>query len=287
MPIIYRKSLVVDYLLIIIGTTLLALSINVFFDKLGMVIGGVTGIAIVIKKLTEHIMTGGIPIWITNLVINVPLFIIAIIVKGKSFGKRSLFATLYLSFALYLTQGVPTITEDILLGCVFGGVLGGIGLGLVFLALATTGGTDLAASIIQHFVKYMSVAKIMMVLDAIIIACGFVVFGAEKTLYALISVYISIKVIDAILEGLQFAKAAFIITDQPDEIASALLTQLDRGVTGIHGEGMYTGNAKKVLLCVVSQRQIIQVKDIVKSLDVDAFVIVADVREVVGEGFLE
>ena len=287
MPILYRKSPVVDYLLIIIGTTLLALSINLFFDKLGMVIGGVTGIAIVIKELTEHLMTGGIPIWITNLVINVPLFIVAIIVKGKSFGKRSLFATLYLSFALYITQGVPAITEDILLGCVFGGVIGGVGLGHVFLALATTGGTDLAASIIQHFVKYISVAKIMMILDAIIIACGFVVFGAEKTMYALISVYISIKVIDAILEGLQFAKAAFIITDRPDEISSALLTQLDRGVTGLHGEGMYTGNDKKVLLCVVSQRQIIQVKDIVRGQDEDAFVIVADVREVLGEGFLE
>lgn len=287
MPIVYRKSPVVDYLLIIIGTTLLALSINLFFDKLGMVIGGVTGIAIVIKKLTEHLMTDGIPIWFTNLVINIPLFIVAVLVKGKSFGKRSLFATIYLSFALYLTQGVPAITEDILLGCVFGGVIGGIGLGLVFLALATTGGTDLAASIIQHFVKYISVAKIMMILDAIIITFGFVVFGAEKTMYALISVYISIKVIDAILEGLQFAKAAFIITDHSDEIAKELLTQLDRGVTGLHGEGMYTGNDKKVLLSVVSQREIIQVKDIVKSIDKDAFVIVADVREVLGEGFLE
>lgn len=287
MPIIYRKSPVVDYLLIIIGTTLLALSINLFFDKLGMVIGGVTGIAIVIKKLTEHIMIGGIPIWITNLVINVPLFIIAVLVKGKNFGKRSMFATIYLSFALYITQGVPAITEDILLGCVFGGVLGGIGLGLVFLALATTGGTDLAASIIQHFVKYISIAKIMMLLDAIIISFGFVVFGAEKTLYALISVYISIKVIDAILEGLQFAKAAFIITDKSDDIAQELLVQLDRGVTGLHGEGMYTGNSKKVLLCVVSQREIIQVKEIVRGQDKDAFVIVADVREVLGEGFFE
>lgn len=287
MPIIYRKSPVVDYLLIIVGTTLLALSINVFFDKLGMVIGGVTGIAIVIKKLTEHIMTGGIPIWITNLVINVPLFITAVLVKGKSFGKKSIFATLYLSFALYITQGVPAITKDILLGSVFGGVVGGIGLGLVFLALATTGGTDLAASIIQHFVKFISIAKIMMILDGIIITFGFFVFGAEKTLYALISVYISIKVIDAILEGLQFAKAAFIITDKSDEVAHELLTQLDRGLTGLNGEGMYTGNSKKVLLCVVSQRQIVQLKDIVRSQDKDAFVIVADVREVLGEGFFE
>jgi len=130
------------------------------------------------------------------------------------------------------------------------------------------------------------VAKIMMLLDGIIIGFGFYVFGPEKTLYALISIFITIKVIDALLEGLQFAKAAFIISEKEDEISAAILGQLDRGLTGLNGTGMYTGNAKKVLLCVVSQRQIIQLKDIVKSVDKNAFVIVADVREVLGEGFL-
>lgn len=282
-----KKNPIIDYILIIIGTTFLALGINVFFDKLGMVVGGVTGIAIVIKKITEGIIEGGIPIWITNLLINIPLFLIAFLVKGKSFGKKTIFATLFLSFTLYATQEFPAITEDILLGGVFGGVLTGIGLGFVFLALATTGGTDLAASIIQHFVKFISISKILMILDGLIIALGFFVFGPEKTMYALISVFISIKVIDAILEGLQFAKAAFIITEKEEEITKELLIKLDRGLTGLYGEGMYTGISKKVLLCVVSQRQIIQLKEIVKSHDEKAFVIVADVREVLGEGFIE
>lgn len=282
-----KKNPIADYILIIIGTTLLALGINVFFDKLGMVVGGVTGIAIVIKKLTEGIIEGGMPIWITNLLINIPLFLIALAVKGKNFGKRTIFATIFLSVALYLTQDLPAITEDILLGGVFGGVLSGLGLGLVFLSLATTGGTDLAASIIQHFVKYISISKILMFLDGVVIALGFFVFGPEKTMYALISVFISAKVIDAILEGLQFAKAAFIITEKEEEITKELLIKLDRGLTGLYGEGMYTGISKKVLLCVVSQRQIIQLKEIVKSHDEKAFVIVADVREVLGEGFIE
>lgn len=281
------KNPVIDYLLIVIGTTFLAVAINLFFDDLGMVIGGVTGIAIIIKKITENIVVGGIPIWLTNLVINVPLFLIAILVKGKSFGRRSIFATFYLSLALYLTQGMESITQDILLGSIFGGVLSGIGLGLVFYALATTGGTDLAASIIQHFINYISIAKIMMFLDGMIIVLGFFVFGAEKTMYALISVYISVKVIDAILEGMNFAKAAFIITEKEEEITKEIFDKLERGLTGLHGEGMYTGISKKVLLCVVSQRQIVQLKEIVRSQDKNAFVIVADVREVLGEGFIE
>ncbi|MBC7959088.1 MAG: YitT family protein [Vallitaleaceae bacterium] len=284
---IFKRNPIWDYIRIILGTTLLAIAISLFFDPLGMVIGGVTGIAIIIKELTGNVMDGGIPIWISNLVINVPLFLLAIFVKGKSFGGKSFFATVYLSVALYFTQNLPVLTTDVLLGCIFGGVISGIGLGLVFSALATTGGTDLAASIIQHFIKYISIAKIMMFLDGAIILCGFFVFGPEKTMYAIISVYISVKVIDALLEGLYFAKAAFIITDHEDAIAQELLTQLERGLTGLNGEGMFTGNAKKVLLCVVSQRQIVQLKEIVKAIDKNAFVIVADVREVLGEGFIE
>lgn len=284
---IFKRKPLWDYIRIIVGTTLLALSITIFFDPLGMVLGGVTGIAIIIKAITGGIVAGGIPIWISNLVINIPLFFVAIFVKGKSFGRKSFFATFYLSFALYFTQGIPLHTNDIILGSIFGGVLAGVGLGLVFSALATTGGTDLAASIIQHFVKYVSIAKIMLFLDATIILCGLFVFGAEKTMYAILSVYISVKVIDALLEGIYFAKAAFIITDHEEAVSKELLVKLERGLTGLNGEGMFTGSPKKVLLCVVSQRQIVQLKEIVKLIDPNAFVIVADVREVLGEGFIE
>lgn len=283
MEMISRRSVVMDYLFIMIGTAMLAVSISVFFDPLAMVTGGVTGLAIVIKDLTN----GVIPLWLSNLVINIPLFIIAILIKGKSFGKRSLFATVFLSFCLFFTQHIQPITLDILLGSIFGGVLSGAGLGLVFSAYSTTGGTDLAASSIQHFMKHISVAKIMLVLDGIIVLLGFFIFGPEKTMYAIISIFISAKVIDAFLEGLHFSKAAFIISDQHERIAKGIMEEMERGVTGLTGVGKYTGDSKEVLLCVVSKREIVKVKEIAHACDHHAFVIVADVREVLGEGFIE
>ena len=176
MEIRIKRHPIIDYLLIIIGTTILAISINMFFDPLEMVTGGVTGLAIIIKAVTENLIEGGVPIYLTNLLINVPLFIIAVILKGKNFGVRSLFATFYLSFALLYTDGLQPLTFDNLLGGVFGGVLAGVGLGLVFSAFSTTGGTDLAASIIQHFAKHISVAQIMLFLDALIVLLGLYIF---------------------------------------------------------------------------------------------------------------
>lgn len=287
MEVISHRKPIVDYILIIFGTTLLAFAINVFFEPLEMITGGITGIAIIVKQKTQDLVVGGIPLWLTNLVINIPLFITALIIKGKDFGVRTLFATIYLSFALFYTQWLPEVTSDFMLGSVFGGVIAGVGLGMVFSAFATTGGSDLGATIIQHFHKHISVANILLALDGLVICLGFFVFGAEKSMYAIVSVYITAKVIDAILEGLKFAKAAFIISNKEEIIAKTLLSRLDRGITGLHGQGMYTKASREVLLCVVSKKEIVTLKEIVKECDHNAFVIVADVREVLGEGFIE
>jgi len=278
---------VVDYLYIMLGTTILAICINVFLDPLELVTGGVTGFAIVLKSLTKDVVEGGIPIYITNLVVNIPLFIGAVITKGKNFGIRSLFATFYLSLALFYTGNLEPLSHDILLGSIFGGVLAGVGLGLVFSAFSTTGGTDLLASIIQHFHKHISVANIMFVLDGMIIMLGMYIFGVEKAMYAIVSIYICVRVIDTMLEGIHFSKAAFIISDKNESISKALLKELDRGITGLAGQGKFTQKSREVLLCVVSKREIVKLKEIVRDIDFNAFVIVADVREVVGEGFIE
>lgn len=287
MEMISKKKLAIDYFYIILGTTILAIAINIFFDPKNLVTGGVLGIAIIIKELSKDIIQGGFPLWATNIIINVPLFILAVIIKGKDFGGRSLFAAFYLSFALFYTQKIPMMTDDMLLSTVYGGILSGIGLGLVFIAFSTTGGTDLAASIIQHYLKHISVAKIMMILDASIIIIGAFTFGVEKSLYAILSVYITGKVIDTILEGIHFSKAAFIISNSYEQIAENILVSLDRGVTCFYGRGMYSKEDKQILLCTVSKKEIIQVKEIVKEIDKNAFIIVADVREVLGEGFIE
>ncbi len=282
-----QKYKVIDYVLIIVGTTLLAIALNVYFEAMGLVIGGVTGLAIIIKDFTQGLWAGGIPLSVTNLGINIPLFFIAFMIRGKEFGGKSLFATVFLSIALEYTKFLPKLTHDFFLGSVFGGLLAGLGIGLVFAANATTGGTDLAGGILHHFFPGLSMARWMQVIDIFIILGGFMVFGSERTMYAIISVYVSMKVIDAILEGLNFSKAAYIISDQHEAIAAEIMKQIERGVTSLHGVGKYTGNQKEVLLCVMSKRQIITVKEIVKRIDPRAFMIVTDAREVFGEGFIE
>lgn len=287
MELIRTRKVWVDYLYIIVGCILIAIAYNTVYEPMEMVVGGVTGLAIVIKSLTDGLLDGGIPLWLTNIVINIPLFVAAIIIKGKDFGARSLFSTFILSLALYMTEGLPSLTDDLLLGCIFGAVICGVGLGLVFSAFSTTGGTDLAASLIQQLFKHVSIARIMLILDTLIILWAVFIFGVEISLYAVISVFITAKVIDGILDGLHFSKAAFIISDCYKDISDSIMLELDRGVTGLGGEGMYTAIEKKVLFCVVSKREIVKVKELVKQIDPGAFIIVTDVREVLGEGFKE
>lgn len=282
-----QKYKIIDYLLIIVGTTLLAIAINVYFDAMGMVIGGVTGLAIIIKDFTHGLWQGGVPVSVTNLAVNIPLFLIAFLIRGKEFGGKSLFATVFLSIALEYTKFLPKLTHDFFLGSVFGGLLAGLGIGLVFAANATTGGTDLAGGILHHFFPGLSMARWMQTIDVFIILGGFMVFGTERTMYAMISVYVSMKVIDTILEGMNFSKAAYIISEQHEAIAAEIMKEIERGITSLSGVGKYTGNQKEVLLCVMSKRQIITVKEIVKRMDPRAFMIVTDAREVFGEGFIE
>lgn len=282
-----KRKPIIDYFIIIVGVTLLAIGLNMFFIPLDLVTGGVTGLAIIIKKLTENIVPGGVEPWITNIIVNIPLFLTAVIIKGKNFGGRSLFATMFLSLALIYTAYLPPATTDMLLGSVFGGVVSGAGLGLVFSAYSTTGGTDLAATILQHYMKHISVAQLMLILDALIITGGYFIFGIEKAMYALVAVFITAKIVDAFLEGIHFSKAALIISDHNEEISTEIMKRLDRGATGLQGSGKFSKKNKEILLCVVSKKEIVKLKEIVREYDKSAFVIVGDVKEVLGEGFIE
>ncbi len=280
-----KNENILSYIYIIIGTTILAAGINMFFAKLQLVTGGVSGLAIVIEYITEKHYGRGIPLWFTNIAVNLPLFAIAIKLKGKEFVGKSMFATTYLSFALFYTSFIPAPEADFLLASIFGGVLVGTGLGFVLRASASTGGTDLAANIVKVYLKHVPIAKIILVIDSIIVLVGAFVFGAQKAMYALISIYVVTKVIDNILEGINFSKAAFIISDHSKEIAETLMRDLNRGVTGINGTGMYTKGEKQVLFVVVGKNQIVPLQKMVKEIDNSAFITIADVREVLGEGF--
>ncbi len=288
MEILSKRPKYVSYLLIIVGCLLLAVSIVTIYEPLGLVTGGFTGLAIVIKYYTGFIIEGGIPLWLSNIVLNVPLFIIALIIKGWRYIVKTFFGTICLSGALYIVPNFVIIQDDILLSAVFGGLIGGVGIGLILVASATTGGTELLAVIIQKlFARHHTVARIMLVLDGLIVVSGALVFGVNKVLYAVISVYITTIVTDAIIEGFTFAKLAYVISDEYEEIAEIVMQDLDRGVTGIHATGMYSDKDKKMLMCVVSKKEIIKLVDIVSKIDPKAFVIVSDVREVLGEGFIE
>ena len=273
--------------MIIVGTGLMSLAINSVFDAAGMVTGGFSGIAIIIKAWTKNLIEGGIPLWVTNCVLNLPLFVIAWKVRGFSFIKRAILGEISLSVWLAIQPVWNLAGNDLLLSALYGGVIQGVGIGLVFLGGGTTGGTDMMAAIIQKFLKHYSIAQIMQVIDAMVVLVGMYVFGVHKALYAIIAVYLVTKVSDGLIEGLKFSKAAYIITGKPKEISDMIINDLDRGVTGINARGMYSGQDKLMLFCVVNKKEIIMLKEKVDKIDPDAFVIVTDAREVHGEGFIE
>ena len=280
------KRAAFDYLLIILGTTFMAIGVNLFFEPNKLVIGGVSGLAIIIEHYASRAGLS-VPLWLTNLALNAPLFLLAVKSLGKQFFIRTAFSTLYLSAALFYTKFMPLPLpgSDLILSSVFGGAVSGLGAALVFKASATTGGSDMLAYIIRHRLKHISLSRILFAIDGSIIVLGYFAFGAERTMYAIIAAFAASKIIDGILEGLSFAKAAFIITDRADSMARAIMEDLQRGVTGLNGRGMYTHAEKGVLMCVVSSKEMPKLKEIVHAYDEGAFMIVADVREVLGEGF--
>lgn len=287
MRIMNSRPWYVDYLFIFMGTGIMALAIQCIFEPIGLVTGGFSGIAIIIRKMTAGIVEGGVPLWLTNLALNVPVFIAALIIEGRKFLGRTVIGTVLLSFWLYVIPQVDLTQGDYMLSAVFGGVITGIGIGFVLLAKATTGGTDMVSALIQKYVRHYSVVQILQVIDGMVVLAGLYVFGLKPALYAIVAIFITSKVSDALMEGMKYSKAAFIITDYYKEIADAIMTQLDRGLTGLDATGMYSGDKKTVLYCVVSKKEIVELKDIVAKIDPKAFVIVTDAREVFGEGFLE
>lgn len=269
----------ISYILIAVGVFAMAVAINYFFAPNTIAPGGVTGFAVVVEELI------GIEIYLINLIINVPLFIFGAKALGRVTAIKTLYATFLLSFFLKILPPL-VLTHDMLLSSIFGGVLAGAGLGLVFKFGGTTGGTDLAGAMINNKFPHFSLAGSMMMIDLLVVTfAGIVGKNIEISLYSVIAMFTTVKVIDLVLEGAGYVKAFYIITNMPDEIGDKLMLDLNRGVTSLQGKGMYTKENKEVLLCVVSRSQFSQVKEIVKSIDPKAFVMVTEMSEVLGEGF--
>lgn len=277
-----KKSLIV-----IIGSTMMALGMNFFFEPMNMVTGGVSGLAIILKDLTKQLTPGGIPVWMTNLVINIFLFAGSYKVLGKRFLRNTILGTLVFTACLYVVPVMDLTGGDKLLASIFGGALNGAGLGLIFSSGCSSGGTDLLGAILQRYVRHYSVAQTLMVVDGLIVFLGALVFGIDVTLYAIISVFISSKIMDYVLSGVNFAKLALIITENSREISEGILYEMSRGVTELPALGGYSRKGKEVLLCAVDKKELAVLMDIVDKKDPDAFIIVTDAREIFGEGFRE
>lgn len=268
-----------SYLGITLGALLTALGLVLFLIPNKIAAGGVSGLATVIYYVF-HFKVG-----ITMLFLNVPLFLSGIKQHGIRFGLKSLYGTVALSvFIDAITPYVKVPTHDLLLASIYGGVLGGLGLGLVFRFGGTTGGTDLAARLIHKYIR-LSIGQSLLLIDAAVIALAAVVFSVELGLYAFLVVFLTSKVIDLVQEGEGYAKAALVISDRNNEIGPLIMQELDRGITYLQGRGGFTGASKDVLLIVVSRSEISKLKQLVADVDPAAFVIVSNVNEALGEGF--
>ena len=295
------KITISDLLGVTVGATITAVAIRLFLDPCDIVPGGVSGLSMGVERLTEKLIykyfaDGNIPIffvWVKNvltiqwlnLIFNIPLFLFGAKLLGKKMAVLTLLAIVELTVVLAFVPKYALV-DDLMLNSIFGGITVGMGLGLVFRYGATTGGTDLAGAILNHKWPNFSIAKGMALVDLFIVAfIGIVTEKVEVSMYSLIAVYFCMKLADMMLDNFGYQKGFFIVSNKPQEIASALMTDLVRGVTLLKGEGMYSKQDRPVLLCVVSRSQFVRAKKVIQDVDEAAFIMVSDMSEVLGEGF--
>ena len=275
-----------DYIEILVGVVIVAFGVQLFYVPHNLVTGGVTGIAIILLDISESMFGAYIPLWVTNISINLPLLLLSYKMMGKDIFIKTLFAIVTFTIALSLVAYVPDIETDITLAVVFGSGLIGVGMAFVLRCGATSGGTVLLAAIIHKFMKHVKLSSILFFIDFAIVMAGMFLFGPVMAMYAIIAIVIFVKVMDVVISGFQSAKAAFILSSKHDEVSKALLASINRGITVIPARGAYSGISKDMLLCIMSQKELIKAKEIVKDIDPDAFVMVTSVTEVLGNGFM-
>jgi len=273
------KTALIDFAGILAGSVILAVGMNMFMIPNMLAPGGVSGLAVVLYHIFR------LPVGATIILLNIPLFIAGYLVLGPRVVIQSLLGTFLFSIAIEATAPyLPAATDDLLLASVYGGLVMGIGVGLVFRYRGSTGGTGLLSLILAK-AKGISPGQAMLWGDLVVLAAAVFVFGSEAAMYAALALFVSVKVIDGILEGLGLAKSVIIITKNGEAINEKLIYELGRGVTWLEGHGGYTGQSREVLLCVITRQQIATLKAIIHKIDPDAFVIIGNATEVHGEGF--
>nr|WP_315103654.1 YitT family protein [uncultured Catonella sp.] len=275
-----------DIILILLGTLCMSAPVKLIYEPMRMVMGGFGGFAIVVKYFAEGFGLD-IPVWLTNAVLNIPVFIIAFFVIGKDFVAKTLLGAVSFAVWLYLIPTYDICGGDFLLAVAIGGLMDGVGIGLIFLTNSTSGGTDMVSAVLHKFFKHYSVPSILFVVDGVIVVLGAFVLGFRNAMYGIITIYVLTKISDTMLEGVKFAKLVYIISDEYEKIAKLIMSEMERGVTAISAKGMYTNKDKSMLFCVVGKKEIVKIKEIAAVTDPKSLIIVSDVREVFGEGFVE
>ncbi|MBN2777891.1 MAG: YitT family protein [Bacteroidales bacterium] len=270
-------------ILILTGTFIMAAGYVYFISPYKLAPGGVYGIAIVLHHMF------GFPIGLSALAMDIPLTIIGIKVLGPRFGWKTVLGFVsmagFVDLLSYFQGDVPLVEGDALLSAIFGGVLIGVGLGLVFKSKATSGGSDIIAMMINKYTR-IPLGQLMIIVDSIIVLVGLIAFKDWKIpLYSWIVIYITGKVVDLILQGANYDKALFIISDKYDEIREKLLTDMSRGGTLLNGKGMYSEENKQIIFTIVNRREVEILKEFVYEADPDAFISVMNTQEILGHGF--
>ena len=274
------KKYIIETIMIIIGALFIAIGTAFFLLPNQLSSGGFSGITTIIYYLI------GFPMGTTMIIINLPLFIIALLKIGKKFFFKALVGTAVLSIFLNAFEGVSAITHDRLLASIYGGILIGIGTAIILRANASTGGSELLGNIIASFKPMARTGKLIILIDTIVVILNVLFFREiEVGLYSAIAIYLSGQMIDIIFEGTNFTKMIFIVSSKYEEIAKNIGTKIGRGSTGIYAQGMYHETDKMILWCVASRREIIRIKQIAKKLDEKAFIVISNAREVLGQGF--
>lgn len=274
------KRLVKDLLITVLGSATVALALAVFTIPNDIAPGGVTGLATALA----HITPIRVSVW--SLVLNVPLLICAWRILGLRSVVMTLTSTVLLSVFIELASFLPQYTNNVLLSAVFGGAVTGIGVGILFLRGISTGGTDLLALILKKPFPNIPNGTVLMVIDAAVVLIAVIIFkDIEIALYSTIAILVSSKVIDALAEGIDYAKVIYTITAKGDEVSKMLNTNTERGTTIVPAMGGYTGDQKQMIVTVTRRNVLAQTLKLIKLADPDAFIFVMDSTEVHGEGF--
>ena len=275
------KAITIKYLMIIVGSALFAAGFQFFLYPNSIIVGGVSGIAMIINLLTK------LPVGLLTIVLNIPLFIIAWRYFGTGFIICSLVGMLLSSVFVDLFALLSiSPTNDMLLACIIGGAVKGLGLGIVYYAGATTGGTDIIAKFIRLKFPYLNFGTVVLITDCFIIVAFAAIFNkVESAMYAVITMFVVSKVVDLVLYGIDNSSVCYIISEKSDQLVTDITDRLHRGVTILEGEGAYSHKNKQVLLCVVKRTQIADIRKMIKSIDENAFFIITDAKNVFGKGF--